>query len=193
MLSPLFYKCVLHVGTREAGYMKMGPKIDEVWVLKSMIFVIFFDRFFGDFMFNFVSWPGRPDKRRAHTEHTQSTHRGNQTGKSRSGCVRCMGTRRRISTAEHSTTQQSRAEHSRAQKSTKEHSAAQQSTAQQSRAAKSRAEQSTADHSRAQQNRVEHSISTAQQSTEQHNTTEHRTAQHSRAEHSKAQHSTTPE
>ena len=96
VLSPLFYKCVLHVGTREAGYIKMGPKIDEVWVLKSMIFVIFFDRFFGDFMFNFVSWPGRPDKRRAHTEHTQSTHRGNQTGKSRSGCVRCMGTRRRI-------------------------------------------------------------------------------------------------
>ncbi len=68
-----------------------------------MIFVIFFDMFFVDFMFNFASWPGRPDKRRAHTEHTQSTHRahaepwrGNQTGKSRSGCVRCMGTRRRI-------------------------------------------------------------------------------------------------
>ena len=38
-------KCVLHVGAREAGYIKMGPKIDEVWVLKSMIFVIFFDRF----------------------------------------------------------------------------------------------------------------------------------------------------
>ena len=89
-------KCVLHVGAREAGCIKMGPKIDEVWVLKSMIFVIFVDRFFVDFMFNFVSWPGRPDKRRAHTEHTQSTHRGNQTGKSRSGCVRCMGTRRRI-------------------------------------------------------------------------------------------------
>ena len=86
---------MLHVGARGAGYIKMGPKIDEVWVLKSMIFVIFFDRFFVDFMFNFVSWPGRPDKRRAHTE-TQSTHRGNQTGKSRSGCVRCMGTRRRI-------------------------------------------------------------------------------------------------
>ena len=69
----------------------MGPKIDEVWVLKLMIFVIFFDRFFVDFMFNFASWPGRPDKRRAHTEHTQSTHRahaepwrGNRTGKSRS-------------------------------------------------------------------------------------------------------------
>ena len=63
---------MLHVGAREAGYIKMGPKIDEVWVLKLMIFVIFFDRFFVDFMFNFVSWPGRPDKRRAHTEHTQS-------------------------------------------------------------------------------------------------------------------------
>ena len=40
-----------------------------------MIFVVLFDRFFVDFMFNFASWPGRPDKRRAHTEHTQSTHR----------------------------------------------------------------------------------------------------------------------
>ena len=30
VLSPLFYKCVLHVGTREAGYIKMGPKIDDV-------------------------------------------------------------------------------------------------------------------------------------------------------------------
>ena len=39
-----------------------------------MIFVAFFDRFFVDFMFNFASWPGRPDKRRTHTEHTQSTH-----------------------------------------------------------------------------------------------------------------------
>ena len=65
---------MLHVGAREAGYIKMGPKIDEVWVLKSMIFAAFFDRFFVDFMFNFVSWPGRPDKRRTHTEHTQSTH-----------------------------------------------------------------------------------------------------------------------
>ena len=26
-------------------------------------------------MFNFAPWPGRPDERRAHTEHTQSTHR----------------------------------------------------------------------------------------------------------------------
>ena len=26
-------------------------------------------------MFNFASWPGRPEERRAHTEHTQSTHR----------------------------------------------------------------------------------------------------------------------
>ena len=25
-------------------------------------------------MFNFASWPGRPEKRRTHTEHTQSTH-----------------------------------------------------------------------------------------------------------------------
>ena len=40
-----------------------------------MIFVVFFDIFFVDFMFNFVSWPGRPDKRRTHTEHTQSTRR----------------------------------------------------------------------------------------------------------------------
>ena len=46
VLSPLSYKCVLHVGAREAGYIKMGPKIDEVWVLQSMICVIFFDRFF---------------------------------------------------------------------------------------------------------------------------------------------------
>ena len=74
VLSPLFYKCVLHVGTREAGYMKMGPKIDEVWVLKSMISVDFFDRFLADFMFNFVFWPGRPDKRRTHTEHTHRAH-----------------------------------------------------------------------------------------------------------------------
>ena len=36
-----------------------------------MIFVACFDRFFVEFMFNFVSWPGRPDKRRAHTEHIQ--------------------------------------------------------------------------------------------------------------------------
>ena len=70
MLSPLKNKCVLHVGAREAGYIKMGPKIDEVWVLKSMIFVAFFDRFFVDFVFNFIFWPGRPDKRRTHTEHT---------------------------------------------------------------------------------------------------------------------------
>ena len=56
-----------------------------------MIFVILFDRCFVGFMFNFASWPGRPDKRRTHTEHTQSTHRahaepwrGNRTGKSRS-------------------------------------------------------------------------------------------------------------
>ena len=132
-----------------------GSQNRRCWVLKSMIFVIFFDRFFVDFMFSFVSWPGRPDKRRAHTEHTQSTHRGNQTGKSRSGCVRCMGTRRRISTAEHSTTQQSRAEHSRAQKSTKEHSTAEHSTTEQSSEEQSRAEysrpqQSTAEQSRAQ-------------------------------------------
>ena len=76
-------KCVLHVGAREAGYIKMGPKIDDAGFLKSMIFVAFFDIFFVDFMFNFASWPGRPDKRRthtqsthrAHTEHTQSTRR----------------------------------------------------------------------------------------------------------------------
>ena len=30
VLSPLSYKCVLHVGAREAGYIKMGPKIDDV-------------------------------------------------------------------------------------------------------------------------------------------------------------------
>ena len=55
----------------------LGPgKLDiSKWVLKSMIFVALFDRFFVEFMFNFASWPGRPDKRRAHTEHTQSTHR----------------------------------------------------------------------------------------------------------------------
>ena len=40
-----------------------------------MIFAAFFHSFFVDFMFNFASWPGRPDKRRTHTEHTQSTHR----------------------------------------------------------------------------------------------------------------------
>ena len=45
----------------------LGPKIDD--------FRYIFDRFFVDFMFNFASWPGRPDKRRTHTEHTQSTHR----------------------------------------------------------------------------------------------------------------------
>ena len=30
VLSPLKNKCVLHVGAREAGYIKMGPKIDDV-------------------------------------------------------------------------------------------------------------------------------------------------------------------
>ena len=40
-----------------------------------MIVVIFFDMFFVDFMFDFAFWPGRPDKRRTHTEHTQSTRR----------------------------------------------------------------------------------------------------------------------
>ena len=45
----------------------LGPKIDD--------FCYIFDRFFVDFMFNFASWPGRPDKRRTHTEHTQSTRR----------------------------------------------------------------------------------------------------------------------
>ena len=110
MLSPLFYKCVLHVGTREAGYMKMGPKIDEVWVLKSMIFVIFFDRFFGDFMFNFVSWPGRPDKRMgAHNTNTAQQSRAQHT------------------TAQHNTAEQ----HNTAQQSTAEWSTAQ-STAKQS-------------------------------------------------------------
>ena len=37
-----------------------------------MIFAAVFDRFIVDFMFDFVSWPSRPDKRRTHTEHTQS-------------------------------------------------------------------------------------------------------------------------
>ena len=44
----------------------LGPKIDDFCYIFWYIFV--------DFMFNFVSWPGRPDKRRTHTEHTQSTH-----------------------------------------------------------------------------------------------------------------------
>ena len=30
VLSPVKNKCVLHVGAREAGYIKMGPKIDDV-------------------------------------------------------------------------------------------------------------------------------------------------------------------
>ena len=58
----------------------LGPgKLDiSKWVLKSMIFVVLFDRLFVDFMFNFVSWPGRPDKRRTHTEHTQSLREANK-------------------------------------------------------------------------------------------------------------------
>ena len=30
VLSPLKNKCALHVGAREARYIKMGPKIDDV-------------------------------------------------------------------------------------------------------------------------------------------------------------------
>ena len=52
-----------------------GSQNRRCWVLKSMVFVTFFDRFFVDFIFTFACWPGRPDKRRTHTEHTQSTHR----------------------------------------------------------------------------------------------------------------------
>ena len=132
VLSPLFYKCVLHVGTREAGYIKMGPKIDEVWVLKSMIFVIFFDRCFGDFMFNFVSWPGRPDKRRVHTEHTQRQ----PNRKEPKWLCEVYGNSQKD---QHSRAQHNTAKQSRAQQSTKEHKRAQRSTAQHSRAQHNRA------------------------------------------------------
>ena len=71
VLSPLFYKCVLHVGAREAGYIKMGPKIEEVWVLKSMILLYFLIYFL--LILCLILFLGQADQIRE--EHTQSTHR----------------------------------------------------------------------------------------------------------------------
>ena len=87
----------------------LGPgKLDiSKWVPKSTMLGPKIDDFCYIFLIDFllilclILLLGQEDQIRE--EPTQSTHRahaepwrGNPTGKSRSGCVRCMGTRRRI-------------------------------------------------------------------------------------------------
>ena len=99
-------------------------------------------------MFNFVSWPGRPDKRRAHTEHTQRQPNRKEPkwlcevyGNSQKD----QHSRAQHNTAKQSRAQQSTKEHKRAQRSTAEHSTTEQSSEEQSRAEYSRPQQSTAE------------------------------------------------
>ena len=125
-----------------------------------MIFVACFDIFFVDFMFNFASWPGRPDKRRTHTEHTQSTRRVLERQPNRKepkwlcevygNSQKDQHSRAQHNTAKQSRAQQSTKEHKRAQQSKAEHSTTEQSSEEQSRAEYSRPQQSTAEQSRAQ-------------------------------------------
>ena len=99
-------------------------------------------------MFNFVSWPGRPDKRRAHTEHAQSTRRALErqpNRKERKWLCEVYGNSQKD---QHSRAQHNTAKQSRAQQSTKEHSRAQHNRAEQRRAEQSRVQQTTAEHSR---------------------------------------------